>query len=205
MAGRVVGVTLADGRRIRGVGGRRDDRHLPQRTGAHRPRAAAGWPGRRAPVDCARRVGQGSGAAVGSAEDGHAAAPAPGQHRLLAPPGGARRRSAGALLVYDAAAGPPAGQLSPAPHDAAGPRAGARANRRVPSLQRADSGHRAAVLPVARRQDHAVPRPRGAPGVPRARGPRRAGDLRQRLLDQPAARDAARPRARAAGSRAAPR
>ena len=44
-AGRIVGVTLADGRPHSRIRGGRDDRHVPERPGAHRPRAAARRPG----------------------------------------------------------------------------------------------------------------------------------------------------------------
>ena len=62
----------------------------------------------------------------------------------------------------------------------------------VSAVQRSDQGHRSTVLPIARRQDHALPAPRATPDLSRAGGPRRRRDLRQRLFDEPAARRAGR-------------
>ena len=58
-------------------------------------------------------------------------------------------------------------------------------------VQRADSIHRAALLPLDRRQDRQVPRQDHAPALPRARGPEHARDLRQRHEHVAAGRSAA--------------
>ena len=114
----------------------------------------------------------------------------------------ARRRSAGAVLVSDA-------RRSIAPqidcyllHTNDRVRDLVRANiDRSPLFNGQIRGHRSALLPVARRQDRPVPRQGASPDFSRARGRRRARDLRQRLLDEPAARRAGGSRSRAAGSR----
>ena len=79
-------------------------------------------------------------------------------------------------------------RLPPAAHDRRGAPARARPHRRIAALQRPDRRNRPALLPVARGQGHAVPRPGAASALPRARRSRRRGDLRQRVLDEPASR-----------------
>ena len=71
---------------------------------------------------------------------------------------GARRRSAGAVLVSDRPDRATADRLPRAAHDRSRSRSGSAQHRRVSALQRTDSRHRSAVLPVARRQGDAVPR-----------------------------------------------
>ena len=72
----------------------------------------------------------------------------------------------------------------------------------IAAVQRPDSRHRSALLPVARRQGDAVSSPRASPDLSGAGGRRRRRDLRQRLLDEPSARTS-RPRSstRCRGSR----
>ena len=65
-------------------------------------------------------------------------------------------------------------------------------HRRVAALQRPDCRHRAAILPLARRQGDAVPGSGAASVVSRAGRAGRRGDLRQWLLDEPARGNAAR-------------
>ena len=76
-----------------------------------------------------------------------------------------------------------ADRLLSAAHQRAGARSGAGEHRSIAAVQRPDPGHRPALLPVARRQDRALPGQGAAPDLPRARRARRARDLRQRLLD----------------------
>ena len=75
-------------------------------------------------------------------------------------------------------------------------RGGARPDSRQPApradVQRADPIERPALLPVDRRQSRAVRRQGAAPVVPGARRTQHARSLRQRRLDQPAARRAGR-------------
>ena len=114
----------------------------------------------------------------------------------------ARRRSAGSILVSDRA-------RSTAPqidcyllHTNDRVRDLVRANiDRSPLFNGQIRRHRSALLPVARGQDRPLSRQGAAPDLSRAGGRRRARDLRQRLLDEPAARRPGRSRSRAAGAR----
>ena len=81
-----------------------------------------------------------------------------------------------------------ADRLSSAPHDRTGPRPRPREHRQVAALQRADPRDRPALLPVARRQGDALSAPGAPSDLPRAGGPGRRRDLRQRVLDEPAGR-----------------
>ena len=80
---------------------------------------------------------------------------------------------------------PRADQLPPAAHHRPGPRARAAAHRAVAAVQRANQGHRSALLPVARGQGDAVSASRAPPDLPRAGRSGRRRDLRQRILDEP--------------------
>ena len=59
-------------------------------------------------------------------------------------------------------------QLLAAAHERPRARSRSREHRIEPAVQRTDSGHRPALLPVARRQDHAVSRPGAASDLSRA-------------------------------------
>ena len=187
---------------------RRHDRHVPERPDSHRPRAASGRPRRRTAVARSRRLAEVVRVRMGPAEDRHAASARSREHRLRS----ARRR--GALRSSSAA-------TSRRCRSRSCRRAIERpqidcyllhTNDRVRDLVRANidrsplfngqiQRHRPALLPVARRQDRPVSRQGAAPDLPRAGGRRRAGDLRQRLLDVPAARRPGRSRPRAARAR----
>ena len=124
--GRVAGLALEDGDAYRCRCAGRHDRHVPQRPGARRPRAAAGGPRRRAAVARPRGVAEVVRLRVGPAEDRHAAAPRPptaSTSRVFHV--GARRRSAGAVFVSRPTRST-AHQIAChlAPHDRSRPRAG---------------------------------------------------------------------------------
>ena len=99
----------------------------------------------------------------------------------------ARRRVAGSVLVPEptnrAAADRPATCSTPT----TGSPPGSRERRPLAAVQRPDSRHRPALLPVARGQGGPLSRQGAAPDLPRARRHRLAGDLRERLLDEPSA------------------
>ena len=175
--GRVAGLALEDGERVRLPRARRHDRHVSERADPHRPRAAPGRPRGRAAVARARGVAEVVRLRVGPAEDRHAAAARSREHRLrprVSTRSRARRRSAGAVFVPHRRDRSAADRLSPAPHERSRSRSRAREHRPVAAVQRADPRHRPALLPVARRQDHAVSRQGAAPDLSRAGGPRRA-------------------------------
>ena len=162
------------------------DGNVSQRAGARRPRSATVGPRRRAAVARSRGVDQVDRLRLGASEDRNAAAARSKEHRLLAvraPSAATIRRCRSRSRPTDRAR---PDRLPSAPHDRPRPRARAAAHRRVAALQRPDQRHRPALLPVARRQGHAVPAPRAAPAVSRARGAGRRRDLHQRLLDEPA-------------------
>ena len=101
------------------------------------------------------------------------------------------RRASGAVLVlHRATIARQPGCVFQHTNDAGDPRDRARRDRRVAALQRPDFRDRAALLPVARRQGHAIRRARVAPGRARARGRGRRRDLRERPVDVPSARGA---------------
>ena len=159
-------------RRVRMSRAGGDHGDIPERADSHRPGAAARRANGRAAVERAGRVAQVDWIRVGPSEDGDAAAAGSREHRFRAP-GGARRfsrrtgrRSAGALLLSFATFRAAADRLSPPAYQRSRPRPRARQHRSIAVVQRTDSGHRPALLPVARGQDRAVPRQGASPDFP---------------------------------------
>ena len=100
--------------------------------------------------------------------------------------------AARAVLLPHRADRLPADALLDHLHHARGPRADPRQPAPGADVQRADPIDRAALLPFDRNQDRPLRRQAAAPVVPRAGGTADARGLRQRPLDQPAARRAGR-------------
>ena len=188
---------MEDGDRYACRSAGRHDRHVPQRSDPRRATSNARGPARRASVARAGGVDPVVRLRDGAAEDRHAAAAG---SRSIDFDGAVAQRRCSSRKRGDAEPVPFSFSTTTPLHES-GRAAGCctrttastiwcAAHRTEPAVQRPDPGHRPALLPVARRQDHAVPRPGAAPDLSRARRPRRRRDLRQRVLDVAAARRA---------------
>ena len=156
-AGHVSGLALEDGRTVPVRCSGRHDRHVPERADSHRPRADRRGSSRRAFVAAACRIAQVVRVPLRTFENRDTAAAASREHRLLRVRRTARRRADRAVLIPVEPARAGADRLPSPSHERgrACPRPGA--YRRIAALQRSDQRNRSAILPVARRQDHAVP------------------------------------------------
>ena len=175
--GRVAGLELEDGGRLRCRRARGYDRDVPERADSRRPRSAPGRSPRRAAI--ARRwpsrfavVGFDDGAA----QDRDAAAAASPEHRLRRVRG-ARRVRRGDVATRSRSRSRSRRrrrlrnqrQLLAAAHERSRARSRPRSHRGEPAVQRSDPGHRTALLPVARRQGDALSRSRAPPDLTSSR------------------------------------
>ena len=143
--------------RIRLRRARHHDRHVSQRPDTHRAGAAPRRTRGRAAFLRSRNLAEVVRLPMGTAENGHTAAPRSRQHRLRSPRRtrrihpGTRRRSAGAIFVLDRAHRAAADCVLSPPYKRSGSRFGARQPRSFSAVQRPDPRHRPALLSVARR------------------------------------------------------
>ena len=132
----------------------------------------------------------GLGLQLGRLKTGTPARLSQGFDRLGRPGAAAGRRSAGAVLLPHRQDHHAPDHLRRHPHDRGDARHHPRQSHPLGHVFRADRLDRPALLPVHRGQGRALCRPRNAPGLPRAGGPRRRHGLSQRHLHLAAGRGA---------------